>query len=100
MDYLVKNGASRCYTDARLEISVVRRLEDFSWSENGVEKGKQGIFINLLRSQISNFLLVRERATALAKLLADEKRVEWERENARKMKEKMKCKAPFYQTII
>jgi epsin len=42
MDYLVKNGAPRCIQDMKDDMFKISQLKNFSYRENGTEKG-QGV---------------------------------------------------------
>lgn len=42
MEYLVKNGAPRCIQELKDDMFKVRALQDFSFSENGVDRGQGG----------------------------------------------------------
>lgn len=55
MEYLVKNGAPRCIQELKDDMFKIRALQDFSFSENGTDRG-QG---------------VRDKSRALCELLSD-----------------------------
>jgi epsin len=55
MEYLIKNGAPRCIQEIKDDLHKIRNLLDFSYTENGQDKG-QG---------------VRDRAKAITELLND-----------------------------
>ena len=42
MDYLVKNGAPRVVQDLKDDLYKIRGLQDFSYQENGVDRGQGG----------------------------------------------------------
>ena len=88
MDFLLKNGPTRCIAEARLELWIIRQLEQFVWLENGIDKGSESIPVSSL-PLLMFIVTVRERAQTLAKLLTDEKRLDFERENAKNIRENM-----------
>ena len=42
MDYLVKNGAPRVVQEIKDDLYKIRSLQDFSFNENGVDRGQGG----------------------------------------------------------
>ena len=42
MDYLCKNGAPRVVQEIKDDLYKIRTLQDFSFSENGVDRGQGG----------------------------------------------------------
>lgn len=84
MEYLVKNGAPRCIQDIKDDLFKIRALQDFSYSENGIDRGQGGnnsiIFYNTL--------IVRDKSRALCEILSDPSKLQEEREFARKTRDK------------
>ena len=48
MDYLVKNGAPRVVQDIKDDLYKIRSLQDFSFNENGTDRGQGGKRIFLI----------------------------------------------------
>ena len=48
MEYLVKNGAPRCIQEIKDDLFKVRALQDFSFSENGVDRGQGGNLLSII----------------------------------------------------
>ena len=44
MEYLIKNGAPRCIQEIKDDLFKIRALQDFSYSENGTDRGQGGIY--------------------------------------------------------
>lgn len=47
MEYLIKNGAPRVIQDIKDELFKIRSLNDFSFTENGVDRGQGGKQLSL-----------------------------------------------------
>ncbi len=71
-EYLIKNGAPRVIQDIKDDLFKIRSLQDFSYSENGSDKG-QGI---------------RDKSRSICELLSDNTKLQEEREFARKTRDK------------
>ena len=42
MEYLIKNGAPRVVQDIKDDLFKIRALQDFSYNENGTDRGQGG----------------------------------------------------------
>ena len=42
MEYLIRNGAPRVVQDIKDDLYKIRSLQDFSYSENGTDRGQGG----------------------------------------------------------
>eukprot|EP01017_Pseudomicrothorax_dubius_P024478 TRINITY_DN2600_c0_g1_i8.p1 TRINITY_DN2600_c0_g1~~TRINITY_DN2600_c0_g1_i8.p1 ORF type:complete len:628 (+),score=214.27 TRINITY_DN2600_c0_g1_i8:200-2083(+) len=73
MDYLIKHGAPRCIREMKDEMYQIRTLQDFRYSEEGNDRG----------------VSIREKVKQMMDLLADDEKIEQDRENARRLKEKL-----------
>lgn len=62
MEYLIKNGAPRVVQDIKDDLFKIRALQDFSYNENGTDRGQGGksytlFIINLYSErQIQSYL--------------------------------------------
>jgi epsin len=72
LEYLIKNGAPRCIQEIKDELFKIRSLQDFSYSDNGTERGAG----------------LRDKARSICELLSDSQKLEEEREFCRKNKDK------------
>lgn len=73
IEYLIKNGAPRCIGEFKDEIFKIRTFNDFYILESGADRGAS----------------IREKTKTVIDLLANEKLIEEERENAKKIKERL-----------
>ena len=56
MDYLVKNGAPRVVQEIKDDLYKIRSLQDFSFNENGTDRGQGGKLL-FLKSRHSESLI-------------------------------------------
>lgn len=75
MEYLTKNGSPRCVGEFKDEIYQLRTLQDFSLYEQTLDRGAS----------------IREKVKELIDLITDDQKLETERENAKKIREKMQA---------
>lgn len=73
MDFLLKNGSKKWLFEFKDGIYHLKMLQDYSCYEDSVDRGEG----------------VREKTKQIIELLNDEKRLEEERESARKIREKL-----------
>ena len=64
LDFLIKNGAPRCIQEIKDELFKIRSLQDFSFNENGTDRGTG----------------LRDKARSICELLSDAQKLEEERE--------------------
>ena len=74
MEHLLKFGAPQCVQEIRDEAFKIRQLVEFSYMEDGTERGQGG-----------NFHLVRDKARLINMLVSDFQQLEAEREAARQL---------------
>lgn len=84
IEYLIKNGAPRCIGEFKDEIFKIRTFNDFYILESGADRGASSNYYLLVK--------VREKTKTVLDLLANEKQIEEERENAKKIKERLNGK--------
>lgn len=65
MEYLAKNGAPRCIQELKDDLFKIRALQDFSFSENGVDRGQGGKFSHIKRYKIKISSLKEEECSTL-----------------------------------
>ena len=74
MEYLIKNGAPRVVQDIKDDLFKIRALQDFSYNENGTDRGQGGniITFTITPHLINIFLsLVRDRSRSICEILSD-----------------------------
>lgn len=88
MEFLAKNGAHRCIGDFKDEIYQIRSFQEYSCTDQGIDRGASSIILTI-RPQNIIFSKVREKAKEVVELITDEQKLEAERENAKRIKEKL-----------
>ncbi len=102
LDALIKNGADRVVDEAKARIYSVKTLCDFSFTEEGNERGagskclnyicftsEMGFRLFILFNWLKKSSPVREKAKNIVELLGDSEQIKEERERARLLREKI-----------